>query len=157
MLNNAPTLLLNQIAKYKIPDNIRGEYERELQVWITNNWWILYPQKRLRPPKGLIPLMVVVQYIKGKVHLVMDYRELNEHVDAFTADICTAKLREWCQQGVNVALLDLQRAYLQVHESLSPWVYQTVLIKGERYYFTRLGFRLNVVPIMKVIVSIVLA
>ena len=56
---------------------------------------------------------------KQFVHLVMDYRELNKHVDAFTvdADVCTAKLREWCQQGVNVARLDLWRANLQVRVS----------------------------------------
>ena len=44
-LNNAPTLLHNQIEGYKIPDNIRGEYERELQVWIMNGWVIPYPQE----------------------------------------------------------------------------------------------------------------
>ena len=51
---------------------------------------------------------------------MMDYKELNKHVDAFTehADVCTAKLREWHQQVVNVALLNLQRAYLQVRVSL---------------------------------------
>ena len=58
-----------------------------------------------------------------------------------------------------MALLDLRRTYLpvQVHESL--WAYQTVLIKGERYCLVRLGFRLNVAPmmIMKAIVSTVLA
>ena len=90
----ASTLLCNQIAEYKTPDNIRGEYVRELQVWIT---------------KGFIPLMAVVQHTKGKVRPVMDYRELNEHVYAFIvdADVCAAKLREWHQQGVNVTLLDL--------------------------------------------------
>ena len=41
--------------------------------------------------------MAVVQYTEGKVRPVMDYKELNEHVDAFTADvdICTAKLMAW--------------------------------------------------------------
>lgn len=45
----------------------------------------------------------------------MDYSKLNYHVGAFTAnaDVCTAKLREWRQHCVNVALLDLRRAYLQ--------------------------------------------
>ena len=91
-----------------------------------------YRQERLGLPMGLIPLIVVVQHIKGKVRPVMDYRELHEHVDAFTADanVCTAKLRECCQLEVNVALLDLQRAYLQVRVHESLWEYQTVLIKG---------------------------
>ena len=72
------------------------EYEQELQMWITNGWLISYPQEQLRPPKGLIPLMAIVQPSKGKVHTVMDYRELNEHVDAFTADVdlCAVNLRE---------------------------------------------------------------
>ena len=76
-----------------------------------------------KTPKGLILLMAVIQHTK--VHPVMDCRELNKHVDAFTvdADICTVKLREWCQQGVNVALLDLLRAYLQVQVYKSLWAY----------------------------------
>ena len=133
-LKHAPTLLHNQIAEYKIPDNIRREYERELQVWITNSWLIPYPQEQLGLPKGLIALMAVIQHTKGKVHLVMDYRDLNEHMDAFTADadMCTVKLRKWRQQEVNMTLLDLQRAYLQVRIHKSLWAYQTILIKGER-------------------------
>ena len=125
-------------------------------MWIMNGWLIPYPQERLGPPKGLIPLMAILQHTKGKVHPVMDYRELNEHVDAFTADadVCTTKLREWHQQEVNVALLDLRRAYLQVRVYESLCAYQMVLIKGERCC---LGFGLNVVPmIMKAIVSTVL-
>ena len=123
-LNNAPTLLCSQIAEYKIPDNIRGEYEGTASVdheQLVNS----IPQGKIRTPKGLIPLMAIIQHTKGKVHLVMDNRELIEHLDAVTvdADICTAKLREWHQQGVNVALLYLWRAYLQVwvHEFL--WTY----------------------------------
>lgn len=40
----------------------------------------------MEPPKGLIPLIAAVQHRIGKVHLVMDYRDLNGHVDAFTVD-----------------------------------------------------------------------
>ena len=149
-LNNAPTLLCNQVTEYKILDNIRGEYERELQIWIMNGWLISYPQEWLGPPKCLIPLMAIVQHTKGKVCPLMDYRELNEHVHAFTADVnvCTAKLKEWHHQGVNVALLDLRRAYLQVWLHKSLWAYQTVLVKGERYCLTRLGFGLYVAPVI---------
>ena len=85
--------------------------------------------------------MAVVQHTKSKVHPVTDYRKFNEHVDA---DIYTPRLRKWLQQGVNVTLLDLFRAYLQVQVHESLWTYQTVLIKEERYYLMRFGFRLNV-------------
>ena len=51
----------------------------------------------LNSSKGLILLMAVLQKNKQKVRPVMDYRELNEHVDAYTAsaDVCAQKLREW--------------------------------------------------------------
>lgn len=56
--------------------------------------WFGIPQKENRPFKGLVILMAIVQHNKGKVHPVMDYHELNKHVNAFTAnaDVCTAKL-----------------------------------------------------------------
>ena len=89
----------------------------------------------------------------------MDFRELNSHVDAFTAsaDVCADKLREWRRQGTNVAIVDLRRAYLQirVHESL--WPFQTVIFHGKRYCLTRLGFGLNVAPsVMKAVLTTVL-
>ena len=42
--------------------------------------------------------MAMIQHNKHKVYSVMDYRELNEHVDTFEddADVCAAKMREWC-------------------------------------------------------------
>ena len=78
--------------------------------------------KILGPPKGLIPLMAVIQQNKQTVRPVLDFRELNDHLDPFRAcaDICTEKLREWQQAGSNVSVLDLRKAYLQVrvHQSL---------------------------------------
>ena len=38
------------------------------------------------PPKGLIPLMAVLQQHKSKVRPVMDFRQLNCYVDVFTAN-----------------------------------------------------------------------
>ena len=102
-----------------------------------------YDDKKLGPAKGLIPLMAIVQQNKDKVRPVMDFRELNSHVDAFTAnaDVCADKIRELRRLGTNVAIVDLRRAYLQirVHESL--WPYQTVIFRGQRYRYclTRLG------------------
>ena len=65
-----------------------------------------------RPPRGLVPLIAIVQEKKGKVRPVMDFRELNNFVDAYrdNAKFCAQKLREWRQKGSNVATLDLKRA-----------------------------------------------
>ena len=94
------------------------------------------------------------------VRPVMDFQKLNHHVDAFTAnaDVCATKLPEWRQKGSNMSLLDLRRAYLQVHIHESLWPFQTMKIDGRRYCLTCLEFGLNVAPlIMKVIISTVLA
>ena len=135
------------------------EYERELLAWIQNGWLIPYPESELGPPKGLIPLMAILQESKQKVRPVMDYRELNVHVNAYTAnaDVCAQTMREWRRQGPKAAIVDLRRAYLQIHVDKSLWPFQTVKIKGQRYCLTRLGFGLNVAPqIMRSIVKAVI-
>ena len=55
-------------------------------------------------------------------------------------------MREWRQQGPKAAIVDLCRAYLQIHIDKSLWPFQTVKIKGQRYCLTCLGFGLNVAP-----------
>ena len=90
----------------------------------------------------------------------MDYRELNKYVDSHTAnaDVCAQKLREWRQKGSNVTVLDLRRVYLQVHVDKPLWPFQTVKIKGQRYCLTRLGFGLNMAPIiMRSIINMAMA
>ena len=48
------------------------------------------------PVKGLIPIIAVIQEAKDEVRPVMDFRELNEYIDAHTreADVCAHKVRE---------------------------------------------------------------
>ena len=111
------------------------------------------------PAKGLIPLMAIVQVNKDKVRPVMDFCELNSHVDAFTAgaDVCADKLREWRRLGTNMSIVDLRRAYLQLHVHESLWPFQTVVYHSQRHCLTRLGFGLNVAPsVMKAVLTTVL-
>ena len=86
-----PKQLINQTPEYTVPEHVRKEYNCELQTWILNGWLIPYPEKELGLPRGLIPLMAIVQHNKGKVLPVMDYRELIDHVEVYTAraDVCS--------------------------------------------------------------------
>ena len=148
-----------RVPEYTIPARARAEYDKELQNWIDNGWLVPYLEDKLGPPKGLIPLMAVIQQNKQKVGPVLDFRELNDHMDPFTAhaDICTEKLREWRRAGSNVSVLDLHKAYLQVRVHQSLWSYQTILFKERRYCLTRMGFGINVAPsIMQTIVDAIL-
>ena len=107
----------------------------------------------------LIPLMAILQENKQKVRPVMDYRELNEHVNAYTANagVCAQTMREWRQQGPKAAIVDLRRAYLQIQIDKSLWPFQTVKIKGQKYCLTRFEFGLNVAPqIMRSVVKAVI-
>ncbi|KAK8374447.1 hypothetical protein O3P69_012045 [Scylla paramamosain] len=94
-----PGVLRNTVEAYSAPPEARDLYEEELQKWIDDVWLLPYG-----PVKGLIPLMAVVQRNKKKVRPVMDFRELNAHIDTFTADsdVCSDRLREWQRQWENV-------------------------------------------------------
>lgn len=78
------------VSKYAMSKQAKTEYQCELQIWLENGRLIPYTKEELGPPRGLIPLMAVVQKSKEKVHPVLDYQELNGHVDAYIAhaDVC---------------------------------------------------------------------
>ena len=144
--NEGPPWLQNSVSEYSIPRVARQEYENELCQWIQDGWLVPYNERVHGPVKGTIPLMAVVQQNKKKVRPVLDFRELNSYVDAHTAeaDVCVEKLREWRRRGQKVALMDLRKAYLQIHVHPSLWSCQTVVFRGQRYCLTRLGFGLNI-------------
>lgn len=58
-----------------------------------------------------------------------------------------------CLCDQRIALVDLPKAYLQLHIDQSLWPYQTV-VSGAPYCLTQLGFGLNIMPlVMKKILS----
>ena len=149
-----------QAAVYKIPENIRADFDGKLSQWMSEGWLVPYDETRLEPPRGLIPLMAIEQPNKHKVRPMMDYRKLNSCITAHTAeaDVCAEQLRRWRRHGKNVAIVDLRRAYLQLHVDEKLWPFQTVLIDGTRYCLTRMGFGLSVAPeVMRAVVKIILA
>ena len=85
------------MSEYPVVAEIQNDYMQELHTWIGNGWLVPYPEDKLGAPKGLISLMAILQQNKTKVRPVMDYQELNHHVNVFmaNADICAAKLRKW--------------------------------------------------------------
>lgn len=156
----APHCLNNTIAQYNVAPSMRQEFNEELETWMKNGWLVEYDEGQHGPPRGLLPLMAVKQNNGCKVRPVLDYRELNDYVTAFTADsdVCADQLRKWRRHGQNIAVLDLRKAYLQVHVAEQLWPFQTVVVRGRRYCLTRLGFGLNVAPqVMKAVVKAILA
>ena len=146
------------MQEYVVPCHARDAYENEILRRQWNGWLLPYSEEGLGPPKGLIPLMTVKQ--KQKVRPLLDYWELNGFVDAFTAnvEVCAQKLREWPWPGVNVSLLDLRNAYLQIHVNKALWPFQTVIFRGQHFCLMQLGFGLNVAPlIMKSVIDAIVS
>lgn len=155
-----PDCLTNGVAQYAVAPSARDEFDREIDAWITNGWLLPYDEQADGPPRGLVPLMAVRQNNQAKVRPVLDYRELNGFVTAHTADadVCADQLRRWRRHGTRIAVVDLRKAYLQLRLERRLWPFQTVIVRGQRYCLTRLGFGLNVAPlIMKAVIRAVLS
>ena len=154
--------LLNQMAGYSVSEEDREEYEKEVVSWINDGWLEEYDRKVHGVVDGVIPLMAAKQPNKPrKVRPVMDYRELNGWVKSnpgVNSVVCQEKLRSWRRRSSNACLLDLRKAYLQVHVDQSLQRFQAVKFKGKLYVMTRMGFGLSVAPkVMSRIVERVLS
>jgi len=65
---------------------------------------------------------------------------------------------KWRRMGEKAVLVDLRKAYLQLHLDESLWQFQIVKYKGKRYFLTCLGFGLcSATKIMSRIVAYVLS
>ncbi|KAF0287342.1 hypothetical protein FJT64_001467 [Amphibalanus amphitrite] len=154
----APGELGGAVDEYPVPEEARAEYEAELENWIRDGWLSEYDEEELGPAMGSIPLMAVMQ--RTKVKPVMDFRSLNKHVPAFTgdADVCAERLRRWRQMGASVALVDLKKAFLQIHVEKALWLYHTVWFRGRRYALTRMGFGISVASsVMQAVLDLTVA
>ena len=59
---------------------------------------------------------------------------------------CSDTLRKWRQKGEQLGILDLRKAYLQIHIDTDLWAFQQISYKNETYSLTRLGFGLASAP-----------
>jgi transposase InsO family protein/predicted aspartyl protease len=151
-------VLHNRVACYNIAADVQDDFDLEVKSWITEGILQLVPDGEL--VESLIPMMAVKQINKGKVRPVLDFRQLNRYVSSHpgASDVCDETLRKWRRVGDNIALLDLRKAYLQLHVDQTLWKHQVVEYQGNCYYLTRLGFGLNSAPkIMSLILAKVLS
>ena len=156
-------VLTNQCSQYKVADTCQDAYDGEIEQWIKDKWLELHDESVHGKVEGVIPLMAVFQPNKQrKVRPVMDYgRELNDYINSNPgkeAVVCQDKLRDWRKLGENCCMLDLRKAYLQLHVQKDLQRFQAVRYNGRLYVMTRMGFGLNVAPkIMSMILGKVLS
>lgn len=151
-----PPALSTNTPNYPISSEHQKAFDNEIQEWIKLGWLEPFNES----PKAVIPLLSVYQAYKDKVRPVLDYRQLNKHLSSHTADsvVCQESLRNWRTFGNNIKMLDLEKAYLQIHVEKELCQWQCVKYKGTTYALTRLGFGLCSAPrIMSAIVNKVLS
>jgi len=144
-----PPTLHNKCGEYSVRAEDRDAYEAEMCKWIDEGFLVPHDPVVHGKVDAVIPMMAVSQPNKGKVRPVMDYRELNEHVESrpgTQVDVCGEKLRAWRRMGADVSLLDLRKAYLQLHVGGELLRFQAVRYKGQLFVMTRMGFGLNAAP-----------
>lgn len=142
---------------YKVPKIDREAFNDEIKIWVKEGILVPWSAAEHGAVKNVIPLMSVHQ-TKGDVHKirpVLDFRLTNGNIVCLSGGLptCDERLRQWRSKGCHGSLIDLRRAYLQVHVDKSLWVYQAVRWEGQMYLLTRLGFGLSVAP--KVMTAIV--
>ncbi|XP_067933713.1 uncharacterized protein [Watersipora subatra] len=155
-------ILQNNCSEYKINDDDRKKFDEEVQRWIDDEWLELYDNTVHGHVEGIIPLMAAKQPNKpNKIRPVMDYCELNNYIHSnpgVETATCQEKLRNWRLGGSKACLLDLKKAYLQIHIEPSLKRFQAVKYRSKTYVMTRIGFGLNVAPkIMSKIIDKVLS
>ena len=138
--------LSNQVPGYRVKKHLQDKFDAEVESWIEDG--ILLPVPASESVDSVIPLMAVEQASKGKVRPVLDFKELNQYIACHTGGsaVCEEAVRRWRRMGVNLALLDLRKAYLQLHIDPVLWKHQIVSYKGRYFYLSRLGFGLNSAP-----------
>lgn len=134
----------------------------EIEEWVEDGILVKHDPQCHGEIKRYLPIIAVRQN-KGqtfKVRPVMDFRGLNKLIESHPAGstpVCAEVLREWRQFPPDCSIVDLRRAYLQIHMHRTLWPYQAVRWHGQDYLLTRLGFGLASAPkIMTLIVNKVL-
>lgn len=125
----------------------------EVEKWIDNEWLIPHDPMVHGEPAAVLPLLPQVQEHKvtTAVRPVLDYRCLNARLQSDPGDdepACEESLRKWRKAGClgDFKLLDIKKAYLQVHVAKEFLKYQTVFWIRKPYVMTRMGFGLSIAP-----------
>ena len=150
---------IGEYPRTKLTDQEESLFENEVQTWLENEWLVPYDAESFGDALCVLPLIAVSQPHKSStpVRPCLDYRQLNEHLvshPGYENSSCDETIRSWRMRPEDSVILDLRKAYLQIHVAPSLYRYQAVLWRGRLYAMTRMGFGLNVAPkIMDMVVK----
>ncbi|XP_065196502.1 uncharacterized protein LOC135827994 [Sycon ciliatum] len=150
---------IGQYSRKRLSPEQEASFCTEVDAWVENGWLVEHDPSVHGEPAAILPLLAKVQEHKAStpVRPCLDYRALNGVIKSnpgTEAPVCADKLRKWRMAGdQECKLIDIRKAYLQVHVDPSLARYQVVVWREKLYVMTRMGFGLSVAPkVMDIIV-----
>jgi len=144
---------ISEYPRSKLTHDQEALFSSEVQKWLENGWLVEYDVEKHGEPMCVLPLIAQAQEHKETtpVRPVLDYRLLNEHIlshPGLDSPACDEALRRWRQAGQadTYSLIDIRKAYLQVHVAPELQRYQVVVWQDKTYVLARMGFGLSVAP-----------
>ena len=143
---------IGEYSRAKLTATEEELFGLEVQTWIDSGWLVPHDDVEHGEPACVLPLLAVVQPHKPTtpVRPCLDYRMLNKLIESspgLDAPACSETLRSWRKSPAgDFQLVDLSKAYLQVHVHPELQRYQVVLWQGKPYVMTRVGFGMNIAP-----------
>ena len=144
---------ISEYSRSKLTSDQEESFCREVDSWVEKGWLIPHDADVHGEPAAVLPLLAVVQEHKATtpVRPCLDYRALNSLLvssPGAESPVCQEKLRKWraCGCPDDYELLDIRKAYLQVHISPQLMRFQTVRWRGKTYVMSRMGFGLRIAP-----------
>ena len=144
---------IGEYSRSKLSPEQEQLFSDEVDSWIANGWLVEHNLDVHGEPAAVLPLLAVCQEHKSStpVRPCLDYKILNNHLSSkpgADVPVCEEKLRSWrrVDSSQEYELLDIRKAYLQVHVAPELARYQTVIWRGQKYVMTRMGFGLCIAP-----------
>ncbi|XP_065185766.1 uncharacterized protein LOC135816500 [Sycon ciliatum] len=143
---------IGQYSREKLSPEQEKLFCKEVDAWIANGWLVPHDEATHGAVAGVLPLIARTQEHKASTPIrpCLDYRKLNELIESepgYEAPVCAEKIRQWRRSSDGQwEMLDVKKAYLQVHVSAELVRYQAVLWNNKVYVMTRMGFGLAIAP-----------
>ncbi|XP_065182720.1 uncharacterized protein LOC135813558 [Sycon ciliatum] len=144
---------VSEYSRSKLTSDQEQLFAEEVQKWIDAGWLVPHDKDVHGSPGAVLPLIAQLQEHKAStpVRPCLDYRLLNQLLmsqPGRSAPVCEETLRKWRLAGDprEFQLLDIKKAYLQVHVAPELQRFQMVVWQGQAFVMTRMGFGLNVAP-----------
>ena len=154
---------IGEYSRAKLTPDQEEKFCAEVDSWVKNGWLVEHNPAIHGDPAAVLPFIAVAQEHKATtpVRPCLDYRFLNDHLvskPGMESPVCGETIRKWraTDEPEKFVMLDIRKAYLQVHVSPELLRYQTVVWRGKLFVMTRMAFGMSVAPkMMDVIVKYV--